>query len=92
MRELQEELRYSIPPERFEHIATFAGIYREMPNNPVHAEIFVVRNVPVDKLIVTEGSLLIFDVSRIRELDHKLTPTARIGLAKVLGEWNVDCQ
>jgi 8-oxo-dGTP diphosphatase len=89
VRELEEELSYSIPPERFEHIATFKGVYRELPGTPVHAEIFVVRDVPADELIVTEGSLLVFDVSQIHELEHRLTPTARIALAKVLGEWSI---
>lgn len=84
-RELQEELSLSIPPERLEHIATFKGIYPELPGLTVHEEVFQLHEAPADELIVTEGSLLALDVSQVRELEHRLTPTARVGLAKILG-------
>jgi len=90
VRELQEELSYSIPSERFEHIVTFKGAYSELAGATIHAEIFVVRDVPVDELTVTEGSLVVLDVRQLHELEHRLTPTARIGLTKVVGKRSDD--
>ena len=84
IRELEEELSYHIPPERFEHIATREGRDSEIAGGVVCAEIFIVRDVPVEKLTITEGSLLIVEVSEFDKIEHRLTPSARFALERAL--------
>ncbi len=85
-RELEEELSYYIAPERFEHIATRKGKDSEVSGGIVCAEIFIVRDVPVEELTITEGSLLIVDVSEFDKIEHRLTPSARFALERALAD------
>ena len=80
VREIHEELSFFIPPERFEPIAQRTGPDKEVPGGMVRAEIFVTREVPVDKLLVTEGSLKIVRVDELGEIAGELTPSALFGL------------
>jgi 8-oxo-dGTP pyrophosphatase MutT (NUDIX family) len=48
VRELHEELSYYLPPERFTFLVRRAGADSELPGGTVHAEFFVVRDVPVE--------------------------------------------
>jgi 8-oxo-dGTP diphosphatase len=86
IRELEEELSYYIPPERFEHIATRKGNDSEVSGGIVCAEIFIVRDVPVEELTITEGSLLIVDVTELDKIEHRLTPSARFALERALAD------
>jgi 8-oxo-dGTP diphosphatase len=85
VREIHEELSYYVPPERFERIAARAGPDSEVPGGTVRAEFFVAREVPVEKLNVTEGSLKIVLVSDINEIESALTPAARFALEAFFG-------
>ena len=58
VREMYEELTYLIPPERFEHLATFRSDGSEPDFEIVHAELFAARGIPAAKLQVTEGVLV----------------------------------
>ena len=80
VREIHEELSFYIPPERFEPIAQRTGPDKEVPGGIVRAEMFVTREVPVDRVIVTEGSLRIVRVEEIGGLMEELTPSALFGL------------
>ena len=80
VREIHEELSFFIPPERFEPVARRTGPDKEVPGGIVHAEIFVTRDVPVDRLFVTEGSLKIVSVDELGEIAGELTPSALFGL------------
>ncbi|MBA2400482.1 MAG: hypothetical protein H0V72_17605 [Bradyrhizobium sp.] len=57
-----------------------ASADKEVPGGIVHAEIFVTRDVPVDRLFVTEGSLKIVSVDELGEIAGELTPSALFGL------------
>jgi 8-oxo-dGTP diphosphatase len=85
VREIREELGYCLPPERFEPIARLTGLDSEVPGGTVHGEFFVAREVPVDKLKVTEGRLRIVDVNELTEIENDLTPTARFALQSFFG-------
>jgi 8-oxo-dGTP pyrophosphatase MutT (NUDIX family) len=85
VREIHEELSYFLPPERFERIACRVGPDSEVVGGTVHAEFFVARDVPVDKLTVTEGRLKIVAVSELCEIESALTPAARFAFQSFFG-------
>jgi 8-oxo-dGTP diphosphatase len=80
VREIHEELSFYLPPERFERIARRVGPDSEVPGGTVHAEFFVTREVPADKLNVAEGSLKIVPVSELSKIEYALTPSAHFAL------------
>jgi 8-oxo-dGTP diphosphatase len=80
VREIHEELSFYIPPERFEPIAQRTGPDKEVSGGIVRAEMFVTRDVPVDRVVVTEGSLKIVRVGELGGLMGELTPSALFGL------------
>jgi 8-oxo-dGTP diphosphatase len=80
VREVQEELCYSVPAERFEYLARLNGSEIEIDGEILRAEFFIVRDIPASALVVTEGSLLIVGFNEIIELEPKLTPSARFAL------------
>ena len=44
-------------------------------------DLFIARDIPVDALVITEGSLLIVEPDEIMEIEPRLTPTtARFAL------------
>lgn len=83
VREIHEELSYYLPPERFESIAKRSGPDSEVPGGTVRVEIFVAHDVPVDEVNVTEGSLKIALASELSQIEHALTPYARLGLVSL---------
>src|SRR5579863_1850226 len=58
VREVQEELTYYVAPGSFRHLTSYDGIANS-DGATARGEIFLAEQVPVDELIVTEGSLLI---------------------------------
>jgi 8-oxo-dGTP diphosphatase len=80
VRELHEELSYSIPPRHFKYLTTLEGPDSEVIGGTVHADFYVVRDVPANELVVTEGALVIVSPREVNTIDHKLTPTARFAL------------
>ena len=58
-REVHEEISYEVPPDRFEHMASYSGV--DPGGGSVVGEFFVARDIPVDVLKITEGSLLIIN-------------------------------
>jgi len=66
--EIHEELSYYVPPERFEHAARRVGPDRAVPGGTFHGEFFVTREVPIDRVKVTEGSLKIVKVHELAEI------------------------
>src|ERR1700692_2415690 len=59
VREIHEEISYLVPAERFEYLASLAGKDVDTEDGSVRGEFFIVRGIPVNDLIVTEGSLLV---------------------------------
>jgi 8-oxo-dGTP diphosphatase len=74
VREIHEEISYFVSPDRFEHLVGYNGI--DDDGGSWRGEFFIVRNVPVDALKVTEGSLLIIEPGKLAAIEHKLVPSA----------------
>jgi 8-oxo-dGTP diphosphatase len=78
VREVHEELSYFIPAERFEYLTGITGEDIDTDSGgSVRGEFFVARDIPVEALVVTEGSLLVVDPGDVTALFQRLTPTAR---------------
>jgi 8-oxo-dGTP diphosphatase len=84
VREIHEEISYFVPADRFEYLAGLSSGDIDAEGGSVHAEFFIVRDIPIEGLIVTEGSLLVTQPDKIIEIEHKLTPAARFAM-KVYG-------
>ena len=80
VREIYEEISYFVPAEHFEHLASLDGTDFDVDGGTVRGEFFVVRNIPVDALVITEGSLLIIKPSELVQMDRKLTPSAKFAI------------
>ena len=80
VREIYEEISYFVSPDRFEHLATYNGVEFEANGGTLHGEFFLTRNIPVDALAVTEGSLLIVEQDRLDVVEHKMAPSARFAM------------
>jgi 8-oxo-dGTP pyrophosphatase MutT (NUDIX family) len=80
VREIEEEISKFIPAERFEHLTTLLGDDLDSEGGVVHAEFFVIRNVAVDGIAVTEGSLLSIEPRKVFEIVDRLTPSARFAM------------
>jgi 8-oxo-dGTP diphosphatase len=80
VRELHEELGCYIAPERFEFLGSYEGPDLAIQGGIVCANFFVVRNVPVDRLVVSEGKPLLVSPLELGALEEKFTPTTRHAL------------
>jgi 8-oxo-dGTP pyrophosphatase MutT (NUDIX family) len=80
VREIHEEISYFVPPDRFEYLASLSGGDIDADGGSVRAEFFIVRDIPIQGLIITEGSLLLTPSDEIIAIDHKLTPAARFAM------------
>jgi 8-oxo-dGTP diphosphatase len=74
VRELHEELSYFIPPERFEHVWSYDGPDWGNKDRTLRGEYFVVRDIPINQINVTEGALLVVAPNDAAELSAKMTP------------------
>lgn len=79
-RELAEELTYEIAPARFVPIASREGADSERKGGTFRGDFFLVRDIPRDKIVVTEGTLLVVAPAELDRIRDKLTPTARFAL------------
>ncbi|MGY4418921.1 8-oxo-dGTP pyrophosphatase MutT (NUDIX family) [Bradyrhizobium sp. JR6.1] len=66
VREIHEEIGHYLPPERFELIGRYFGPDHSTPGGSLHGEVFLARDVPIDRLRVTEGRLEIVAVDEPR--------------------------
>ena len=80
VREICEELSYFVPPERFEYLAGLDGLDLDVDGGTVRGCFFVARDIPIDALVITEGSLLTVKRSEVQTLEPKLTPSARFAI------------
>jgi hypothetical protein len=75
VRELHEELSYFIPPERFEPLWSYDGPdWVVSAGGWLRAEYFVVRDVPIDQITVTEGSMLVVEPAAVTDFSAMMTP------------------
>ena len=89
MRELNEELCYFVAAELFQHLASHSGADLEIEGGTVRGELFVVRNIPVKALTITEGALLTVPPEELKQIEDRLTPMTRYAL-KAFGCLNGD--
>jgi 8-oxo-dGTP diphosphatase len=80
VREVHEEIGYFFKPDRFEHFASYSGVDPDAEGGTLRADFFVVRDVPADALLITEGSLLIAERDDLLGL-RLLAPSARFALS-----------
>jgi 8-oxo-dGTP diphosphatase len=85
VRELHEELSYLIAPECFIHLRTVTGSDLDVEGGTVEGEIFVVLDIPVEQLNITEGSLLIVERAELPKIVPALTPFALFAIT-LLGD------
>ena len=80
VREIQEELGSHLPPNRFEHLARWSGPDYAAPEGTIHAELFLARGVPVEKLTIAEGTLKIVAVEELEQVRSLLSLPTRYAL------------
>jgi 8-oxo-dGTP pyrophosphatase MutT (NUDIX family) len=80
VREVREEISYFVKPDRFEYLASYSGVDPDAEGGTLRAEFFVVRDVPSDALLITEGSLLIAERDDLLGL-KRLAPSAKFALS-----------
>jgi 8-oxo-dGTP diphosphatase len=80
VRELAEELTYDIAPERFVALTHREGDDSERKGGTFRGDFFVVRDIPRDEIVVTEGTLVVVAPGELARIENKLTPTARFAL------------
>jgi 8-oxo-dGTP pyrophosphatase MutT (NUDIX family) len=80
VRELAEELTYDVAPERFVPLACREGEDTERKGGTFRGDFFLVRGIPRDKIVVTEGALLVVAPDDLDQIRSKLTPTASFAL------------
>jgi 8-oxo-dGTP pyrophosphatase MutT (NUDIX family) len=78
VREVFEEISLFLPPERFVHLITYSG--NDPGGGTLHAEIFIANDVPVDRLVITEGALLSVRPEDIAAVANKFSPVARFAV------------
>lgn len=84
VREVHEEVSYLVPPEQFEYLAERLGVDPDVEGGIIHGQVFVARDIPSERLVITEGSLLIVRPDELRRIEPNLAPSARLAL-KALG-------
>jgi 8-oxo-dGTP pyrophosphatase MutT (NUDIX family) len=85
VRELHEETSIHLPADRFEHFKIYRGPDLEVSGGTMNAEGFIVRDVRVSEVSVTEGSLFIAKCEEIPALMPRITSLAHIALRDFLG-------
>lgn len=73
VREVHEELGYYLPPARFERLTRWIGPDHAVPGGTIHAELFLARGVPVAKLAIAEGTLLVVAVEQLEQIRPSLS-------------------
>jgi 8-oxo-dGTP pyrophosphatase MutT (NUDIX family) len=80
IRELHEEISYFVSAERLEHLVSHKGPDTEVQGGLIDGVFFVARDIPVDQLVITEGSLLIVESNAVGNIESNLAPWARFAL------------
>jgi len=81
VREVHEEIGYYLPPERFELIGWYSGPDYSTPDRSLRGEVFLARDVPADRLTVTEGRLMLVAIDELERLSGTLAAPAEYALA-----------
>jgi len=84
VREVHEEISYFVPSERFAHLTSYEGT--DPGGGTCRAEIFIANNVPVDQLVITEGTLLTISPKDFAAVEHRFSPSARFAVNAFLSD------
>jgi 8-oxo-dGTP diphosphatase len=82
VREVHEETSYLASPERFEHLWSYVGSDYAVNGGTLRGEYYILRDVPVEALNVTEGFLLIAERGDLLSLAEDCTPSVTMSLQK----------
>lgn len=82
VREVYEEIGYFVPSERFAHLTSYEGA--DPWGGTVHTEIFIANDVPADRLVITEGSLLMIKPEDVAVVEPRFSPSAGFALKTFL--------
>jgi 8-oxo-dGTP pyrophosphatase MutT (NUDIX family) len=74
LREIAEETGLELAPDRLEPLVELTAAYPA--GGGVRGNFYVVRNVPIGDIVVTEGSALVIEASALPALLPRLTPSA----------------
>ncbi len=80
VREVHEEISLYLAPEQFEFVGRNVGPDHWVPGGILHNEIFVARNIPIEQLTITEGSLKIVGFDELEHIQGLLAPCAKLAL------------
>ena len=81
VREVQEEIGRHVPPENFEHIATYCQMEA---SGPYKVEIYAVVDVNVADLTIMEGTLLVARPEDLFDVMVEMEPSAVFALQTFL--------
>jgi len=86
VREVYEEIGYFIAPDRFEDLVSYNGTELDIDGDTImKGEFFIARDIPIDELNVTEGSLLVVEPDKLATVEHKLAPSVRFAMQALQG-------
>ena len=80
VREVHEEISFFIPPERFEHLASYRGADPYISGATLWRQLYLTTDVPVERLRITEGSLLIAELKDLPALAPQFAPSAQAAI------------
>jgi hypothetical protein len=78
----REETTYYVPPGDFARLVTYDDV--DDDGGTVHGEFFVTGDIPIDRLVITEGTLLIVRLEDISSVQSRFSPSARFALQTFL--------
>jgi 8-oxo-dGTP diphosphatase len=84
VREIYEEISYFLPSERFTHLTSYTGAHPL--GGTIYGEIYVANNVPVEQLLITEGTLLPVKPEDVATIDVRFSPSARFAVNAFLND------
>src|SRR5262245_18432480 len=85
VREIHEEISFFIPPERFEHLASYRGSDPYIAGGTLWRELYLTRVVPEEALRMTERSLLLAEMDHVAPHEPWFAPSAHIYISDDLG-------
>lgn len=86
VREIYEEISYFVPPGCFQYLSCYDDNLGPHGAGTLHCELFFARDLPMQDLVVTEGSLLIVEPSELIALNSQLTPDACFAIRTFLNK------
>jgi 8-oxo-dGTP pyrophosphatase MutT (NUDIX family) len=80
VREVHEEIGLYLAPEQFEFLGRNVEPDHWVPDCILHNEIFLARDIPIERLTITEGSLRIVGFDELEHIQDLLAPSGKRAL------------